>query len=112
MLIRDDTLLIIKYKVMASDNNTLAIYISCNTVSYDIVNFGMHFFMDKFSVYCFFYNCICHRMWEMLFQACCDLQDLILGHIIKHNYICQYRLCLCKSTGLVKYDGVRLRYSL
>jgi len=69
MLIRDDTLLIIKYKVMASDNNTLAIYISCNTVSYDIVNFGMHFFMDKFSVYCFFYNCICHGVREMFLKA-------------------------------------------
>ena len=45
-------------------------------------------------------------MWEMLFQACCDLQDLILGHIIKHNYICQYRLCFCKGTGFIKYNGM------
>ena len=62
--------------------------------------------MDKPFVLCCIYNCFCHGVWKMFFQAGADSQQFVWCLIAEWYDIYDCRLCFCQCSCLVKYDGV------
>lgn len=53
LALRDHALLILKYEVVASDQNLILSDMGGNSMGHDIVDFGMHLLMDE----SFFFGC-------------------------------------------------------
>ena len=108
LALRDHALLILKYEVVASDQNLILSDMGGNSMGHDIVDFGMHLLMDE----SFFFGCrnnrVRHGVWEMLFQAGSDPEHLIPIASLKGDNIGNDRLCLCECACLIKDDRVRL----
>ena len=52
LIFRNHASLILEYKVMASDNDFMIIDGSGDSVSYNIVDFGMHLLVIQLAVFC------------------------------------------------------------
>ncbi len=70
--LRDFTLLVLKYKVVASDHDLVLTDMGCNSVSYNIVDLGVHLLVDKSALSGRCNDRIRHGMREVLFQAGSD----------------------------------------
>ena len=95
--LRDHALLILKYEVVASDQNLiLSPDMGGNSMGHDIVDFGMHLLMDE----SFFFGCRPTTAFAMgcgkcSFRAGSDPEHLILIASLRDDNIGNDRLCLC-----------------
>ena len=110
---RNDTVLILKYEVITSNNRFFAIDRCRNTVCNDIFYFGVHLLVIQIFLSCRVYYGFCHGMRKMLFQAGCDAQKLIRALCFAEGYhLCYGRLRFCQCSGLIENDRIRFRHSL
>ena len=72
LALRDHALLILKYEVVASDQNLILSDMGGNSMGHDIVDFGMHLLMDKPLLSGRRNYRVRHRVREVLFQTCGD----------------------------------------
>ena len=79
-------------------------------MSHDIFYFGVHFLMVQPSLLRRVHHSLCHRMWEMLFQAGGDPKRLVLRIVSEYHNFFYRGLRFCERSGLVKDDCVRLRH--
>ena len=110
---RNDTVLIFKYKVIASDDCLFAFDGRGDTVCNDIFHFRVHLLVIQMFLSGCVYNGFCHRVREMLFQAGRDAQELIRALCLTEGYdFCYGRLCFRQRTGLVEDDRIGVCNSL
>ena len=102
------TLLIFKYKMMAADHYLAVIYRRRNSMSHNILYFGMFLFMGKSFLQGCIYYCLCHGMREMFFQTSCCTKQFIGWLSIKGHYIHNSWLCFSKCSCLIKNNGICL----
>ena len=111
-LLRDQTFLIFKYKVIASDHGLMVFDRSGNSMRYYIFNLGMHLLVCQMFLLGCTDNGFRHGMREMLFHTCGDTKHFIRIIVIKRNHVHNGRFRFCQSSGLVKYDGICLCHCL
>ena len=108
LVVCNHTALILKYKMIASDNNLLAIYRTSDSMCNNILNLRMLFLMDKTFFLCRLYNCICHTMWIVFFKACCKSKHFVLISIIKCNYILYFWTSISERSSFIEYNRICL----
>ena len=110
--LRNLCLLILKYEMVAADDDLLAFQSGRDSMRYNIFHFGMQFFMYQLLAGCFPHHCLCHGMREMLLQAGGDPKQFLCWLSVKGYHIRHGRLCLGQCSGLVKYNGGGICHSL
>ena len=111
-ILRHLCILILKYEMMAADDDLPALQCRINAVGDNIFYLWMKLLMNQITFYCLIDNRLCHGMRKMLFQTGCDPEKLIGWLSVKGNHVHYGRLRLCQCSGFVKYYRICLCHCL
>ena len=106
------TVFVLKDKVGASDNHTLAVHFADNTVGHNVLHLGVHFLMGQPPLPCGLDDRVSHGMGEMLLQAGGQPQHIRLVLPTEGNDLRNHRAGMGQCAGLVKDHRVRLGHRL
>ena len=81
-------------------------------MGYNIVHLRVHFLVDQTSPDGLLNDRVRHGMGEMFLQTGCNPKHLILVPLLEGHDAGHHRPGLRESTGLIEYDGIRLRHGL
>ena len=110
--LRNHTFLIFEDKVVTSDHHFFPADRRCNSVSDNIIDFGVHFLVKQSPLFCLLHHRSSHGMGKMLFQTGRHPQHFILRISAERNHRRNSRLCLRQRSRLVEHHRVRLGHSL
>ena len=102
------TVFVLKDKVGASDNHTLAIDLADDAVGNDILHLRVHLFVIQSPFPCGLDDCIGHGMREMFFQAGGQAQHIRLVLPAEGNDLRNHRAGVGQGAGFVKDHRIRL----
>ena len=98
--------LILKNKMIASDQDFTAVDGTGNAVGHHVFHLCVHLAVLNAQLSCTLHHGVGNGMWKMLFQAGRDPEHFRFVLSAKGDDPGQLRLCMSQRPGLIKYDGI------
>ena len=112
LLRRDDAPLVLKDKVIASDDHLFPVDETGDTVSHHILHLGVHLLVRDSPTNCLLDHGVCHGMGVMLLQAGGHPENLLPVPAAEGDDLCYCGSGVGQRTRLVKDNGVRFGHGL